>query len=241
MFLLFTLQILLHLNGLVSRPSDEANFNMGLPTKIRQRGSKWRDTTPKCMTSGNLGGGFISLTREWNHSTKLGTIFRYNHAFLRQIIRLLDVSKDVSWCSDYRDCHWTQGLRVQTRPRWWILKAIKSVARLPSQKWSCRPHLGMICGILKNPAEDERDTSSVKLKAIFRQVPHTSLLTVSISAGIFQRALVDESGMIRTQMGKSNRSEMVAVLGTHCAMPCCIHTDRPNHSQSHSISHTHDY
>jgi hypothetical protein len=95
----------------------------------------------------------------------------------------------------------------------------------------------MIYGILKNPAENERDTSSVKLKAIFRQVTPASLL--SISADIFQRALVDESGMIRTQMGKSNRSEMVAVLGTHCAMPCCIHTDRPNHSQSHSISHTH--
>jgi hypothetical protein len=39
------------------------------------------------------------------------------------------------------------------------------------------------------------------------------------SAGNCHIALVDESGMIRTQMGTHNRSQIVAVLGTPCAIP----------------------
>jgi hypothetical protein len=42
-------------------------------------------------------------------------------------------------------------------------------------------------------------------QSFYRQVSLDSL--VGVSAGIFLRALVDESGMIRTQMGKLNRSE----------------------------------
>jgi hypothetical protein len=38
-----------------------------------------------------------------------------------------------------------------------------------------------------------------------------------VSSGYCQRALVDEPGIIRTQMGKHNRSVMVAVYGTPCA------------------------
>jgi hypothetical protein len=38
-----------------------------------------------------------------------------------------------------------------------------------------------------------------------------------VSAGYCQRALVDEPGIIRTHMGKHNRSVMVAVYGTPCA------------------------
>jgi hypothetical protein len=48
---------------------------------------------------------------------------------------------------------------------------------------------------------------------IFRRQKLTAILTkfipyslVGVSSGIFQRALVDESGMIRTQMGKQNIS-----------------------------------
>jgi len=52
---------------------------------------------------------------------------------------------------------------------------------------------------------------------ISRQVYPASL--PDVSAGYCQRALVDESGMIRTQMGTHNISEMVAVLGTPCAIP----------------------
>jgi hypothetical protein len=36
-----------------------------------------------------------------------------------------------------------------------------------------------------------------------------------------QRELVDELGMIKTQIGTQNRSEMVAVHGTPCAIPPC--------------------
>jgi len=59
--------------------------------------------------------------------------------------------------------------------------------------------------MLKNPAEYERDILSAKFTVISRQVSPDSLL--GVSAGICQRALVDESGMIRTQMGTHNRSE----------------------------------
>jgi hypothetical protein len=52
----------------------------------------------------------------------------------------------------------------------------------------------------KIPAEYERDISSAKFAAISRQVCPDSLL--SVSAGIWQRDLVNESGMIKTQMGK---------------------------------------
>jgi hypothetical protein len=46
------------------------------------------------------------------------------------------------------------------------------------------------------------------------QVSPASLLYVS--AGNCQRALVDESGMIINQMGKQNRSEIVALQGWPC-------------------------
>jgi hypothetical protein len=50
--------------------------------------------------------------------------------------------------------------------------------------------------------------------AFSRQVSPASLL--DFSAGNCQRAPVDESGIIRTQIWKHNRSEMVAVRGTPC-------------------------
>jgi hypothetical protein len=50
-----------------------------------------------------------------------------------------------------------------------------------------------------------RDISSVKFTAISRQFSPDLLL--GVSAGIFQTALVDESGMIRTHMQTHNRSE----------------------------------
>jgi hypothetical protein len=48
------------------------------------------------------------------------------------------------------------------------------------------------------------------------------LLHYHMSAGYCQRALVDESGIIRTQMGTHNRPVMVAVHGTHCEIPPLI-------------------
>jgi hypothetical protein len=59
--------------------------------------------------------------------------------------------------------------------------------------------------MLKNSAVYERDILSAKFTAISRHVSPDSLL--GVSAGICQRALLDESGMIRTHMGKHNRSE----------------------------------
>jgi hypothetical protein len=59
--------------------------------------------------------------------------------------------------------------------------------------------------MLKITAEYDRDTSLEKLTDIYRQVYRCFLLDVS--AGICQSVLVDESGMIRTEMGTHNRSE----------------------------------
>jgi hypothetical protein len=52
-------------------------------------------------------------------------------------------------------------------------------------------------------------------------IPHQVFpaLLPDVSAGYCQGAVVDESGMIRTQVGVHNRSEMAAVLGTPCAIP----------------------
>jgi hypothetical protein len=50
-----------------------------------------------------------------------------------------------------------------------------------------------------------KDNSWSKFTAISRQDFSDSLL--GVSAGIFQRALVDESGMIRTKMATNIRSE----------------------------------
>jgi hypothetical protein len=64
----------------------------------------------------------------------------------------------------------------------------------------------------------KRYTSQAKLTAISRQAYPDSLL--GVSATHFQRALVDESVIIRTQMGSHNVSEMVAVYGIPYAIPC---------------------
>jgi hypothetical protein len=67
------------------------------------------------------------------------------------------------------------------------------------------------------------DISPGKFSAIPRQV--SPALVPDISAGYCQSALVDESRMIITQI--HSRSEMVAVLGTQCAIP-------PRNSNSNS-------
>jgi hypothetical protein len=59
--------------------------------------------------------------------------------------------------------------------------------------------------MLKIPAKYDRDTSPVKFTSISRQLFSVSLLGVPV--GFCQGALVDQSGMIRTQMGTHNRSE----------------------------------
>jgi hypothetical protein len=51
----------------------------------------------------------------------------------------------------------------------------------------------------------KRDTCKQKFSVISRQVPPTLLL--GVSAGICQRFLVDESGLIGTQTGTHNRAE----------------------------------
>jgi hypothetical protein len=50
-----------------------------------------------------------------------------------------------------------------------------------------------------------------------RQVSVASLLDAS--AGYCQRTLVGEPGRIRIQMGKHNRSVMIAGYGTPCVIP----------------------
>jgi hypothetical protein len=65
---------------------------------------------------------------------------------------------------------------------------------------------------VKEPYDHKRRYFTDKIS---HQVSPASLLEVS--AGNCQRALVDESGMTRIQMGKHNRTEMVTVQGLPCA------------------------
>jgi hypothetical protein len=60
--------------------------------------------------------------------------------------------------------------------------------------------------VLKIPAEYNGDTSTAKLTDISHQVFRASLLT-SVFTGKCKRALLNESGMIRTQMGTQIRSQ----------------------------------
>jgi hypothetical protein len=53
--------------------------------------------------------------------------------------------------------------------------------------------------------------------AFFNKFVPTSLLDVS--AAYWHRGLVDESGMIITQMGTQNIPKSVVVLGKPCAIP----------------------
>jgi hypothetical protein len=49
--------------------------------------------------------------------------------------------------------------------------------------------------------------------------PNSPALLLGVSAGHCQTALVDESGMIRTQTREHSRSVMVAVFGSPWAIP----------------------
>jgi hypothetical protein len=57
---------------------------------------------------------------------------------------------------------------------------------------------------------------------ICRQISPASLICVC--AGYCQRALEDESAVIRTHIRKHNKSVMVAVYGTPCAVPVTVAT-----------------
>jgi hypothetical protein len=68
--------------------------------------------------------------------------------------------------------------------------------------------------MLKNPMSMKEILHRQNSVLISRQVSLASLLDVSASN--CQRALVDESGVIRTQMGMHNRSKIVTVQGSPC-------------------------
>jgi hypothetical protein len=59
--------------------------------------------------------------------------------------------------------------------------------------------------MLNIPAEYDTRYFTTKINGQFS--PTFSLLHNCVSAGIYQRALAEESGMIRTQMEMHNRSE----------------------------------
>jgi hypothetical protein len=65
----------------------------------------------------------------------------------------------------------------------------------------------------------KRDTCRLTARTFIAKFHPASLL--GVFAGYCQRALASESGMIRTQMGKNNRSVMVAVYETPWTIPPC--------------------
>jgi hypothetical protein len=65
--------------------------------------------------------------------------------------------------------------------------------------------------MLKNLAEYERDTSSAKFTAIYRQVPLAFL--PHVSACCWQRSSVDDPRMILTQMGRKIDQKCFQRLG----------------------------
>jgi hypothetical protein len=71
--------------------------------------------------------------------------------------------------------------------------------------------------MLNIPAEYDTRYFTTKINGQFS--PTFSLLHNCASAGIYQRALAEESGMIRTQMEMHNNQKMAAVHGTLCMTP----------------------
>jgi hypothetical protein len=71
--------------------------------------------------------------------------------------------------------------------------------------------------MLKNAAEYERDISLVNFTAISNQVSPDSLLGVSV--GIYQITLVDESGIIRSQMERTVDQKIAPVHRTLSTIP----------------------
>lgn len=78
--------------------------------------------------------------------------------------------------------------------------------------------------MLKNP---------VGMKRYFVRKIRGNVSPISLSdvySCYWQRAVVDVLTMIGAQMGSDNRSDMVALLGTHCAIPfhnCNSNTNLP--------------
>jgi hypothetical protein len=101
----------------------------------------------------------------------------------------------------------------------WIFNSDKNPYSTPFVRGEVKPSAPCrkILWHVKEPAEYDRDTSLVKTTAVSRQMSHA--LLVAASADYYQRSLMDESGMIRTLMGTDSRSVMVAVHGTHYAIP----------------------
>jgi hypothetical protein len=90
-----------------------------------------------------------------------------------------------------------------------FLRAIK-ICTTTSVRGEVKPSVP--CRKILRHVKDSYSTKEIFLRQnsrdISRQVSPSSLLD-----------LVDESGMTRTQMGKTNRSVMVAVYGTPCVIP----------------------
>jgi hypothetical protein len=86
-----------------------------------------------------------------------------------------------------------------------------------------KPHVGRFYGMLRNPAEYERDISSAKFPDISRQVSPDLLL--GVPGGICQRVVVYGSGIIRTQMGTHSRSE------NGCSVWDALYDTTPNSNQ----------
>jgi hypothetical protein len=74
--------------------------------------------------------------------------------------------------------------------------------------------------MLKNTAQYERDI----LQNSRPFIANFLLLHYQVFGGYCQRALVDELGVIGSQLGTHNRSVMAGVLGAPCALPPVIVT-----------------
>jgi hypothetical protein len=110
-----------------------------------------------------------------------------------------------------RACHWIQGSRVQTQPR-----AIKICSTPPfgeDVKPSARYR--RFYDILKIPAEYNRDSTTVKFKDIYRQIP-ASLLDVS--AANWELWWMNQK-WLELRLGHKIDQKMAEVHWTLCTIP----------------------
>jgi hypothetical protein len=115
----------------------------------------------------------------------------------------------------YHACHWTQDRGFKPGQGRCTVKAI-NIRSMTFFEGEIKPSAPCrkILRHVKDPASMIQILRRQNSATIFS--PNFSCFATNVCARNCERAVVDESGILRTQMGTHNRSEMVALKGSPC-------------------------
>jgi hypothetical protein len=126
-----------------------------------------------------------------------------------------DISTSRSQCSiGYRAFYWTQVRGFKPGRSWWVFDGDKSLQH-DFLRREVKPSVP--CSkILRHVKDPSGVYFALKIIGISRQLP---AFLLGVSAVIFQRGLVNVSGLVRTQMGSTIDQKITAVHGSLCTIP----------------------